>query len=156
MVFFLGTRDMMQCAGRLGAAFLFLPGAAAPALAQGKSVGVPGYRQLSAAESMSAPGNNGADYSASAPSLSGLTLLATIPAATVPRLGYLIQAQCTAGLTVVFDDQAGSLTATVAVLAGASANGGQGGSLSMSGMPHTGRIRIYSSASNCQMAARAW
>lgn len=147
---------MIRNAGRLGAAFLLLMGAADAALAQSKSVEVPGYRQLGAAEPMTEPGLTGADYSANAPSLSGLTLLATIPAPAVPRLGYLIQAQCTAGLTIVFDDTAGSLTPTIAVLAGPGSNGGQGGSLSMAGMPHTGRIRIYSSASNCQMAARAW
>ena len=105
---------------------------------------------------MAAPGNNGADASANAPSLSGLTLLATIPAAAQPRLGYLIQAQCTAGLTIALDDAAGALAPTILVLAGPSSNGGQGGSLSMSGMPHTGRIRIYSSSASCQMAARTW
>ena len=42
------------------------------------------------------------------------------------------------------------------VLAAPAANGGQGGSLDLAGMPHTGRIRIYSSAAGCQMAARAW
>jgi hypothetical protein len=148
---------MKRQTSRLGAAFVFLAAAAAiaPALAA-KSIEVPAYRQLGAAETMAAAGNNGTDYSANAPSLSGLTLLATIPAPLVPRLGYFIQAQCTAGLTLVFDDSAGSLTQTVAVLAGPSSNGSQGGSLSMSGMPHTGRIRIYSSSASCQMAARAW
>jgi hypothetical protein len=126
------------------------------ASAQGKSVEVSAYRQLGASETMASPGANGSDASANAPSLAGLTLLATIPAPPGPRLGYLIQAQCTAGLTVVLDDQAGSLTPTVMVLAGAAANGGQGGSLSMSGLPHTGRIRIYSNSSSCQMAARSW
>ena len=126
------------------------------ALAQSKSVEVPAYRQLGASEAMASPGQSGVDSSANAPSLSGLFLLATIPAPAVPRLGYLIQAQCSAGLTVVLDDQAGSLAPTVIVLAGAAANGGQGASLSMAGMPHSGRIRIYSSSSSCQMAARSW
>jgi hypothetical protein len=124
--------------------------------AQARSVGVPDYRQLGASETMSAPGNNGTDYSANAPSLAGLTLLATIPAAAAPRLGYFIQAQCTAGLSVVMDDQAGSVAPTIIVLAGPASNGGQGGSLGMTGMPHSGRIRIYSSSASCQMAARAW
>src|SRR5437763_5570380 len=113
------------------------------ASAQSKSIEVPAYRQLGAGEAMASPGQNGADSSANAPSLAGLSLLATIPAPATPRLGYLIQAQCTAGLTVVLDDQGGSLASTVLVLQGAAANGGQGGSLSMAGMPHTGRIRIY-------------
>jgi hypothetical protein len=126
------------------------------ALAQGKSVEAPGYRQLGASEAMASPAQSGTDYSANAPSLAGLSLLVTIPAPAVPRLGYFVQAQCTAGLTVVLDDQAGSLTPTLVVLAGAVANGGQGGSLSMAGMPHTGRIRIYSSSSSCPMAARSW
>ena len=126
------------------------------ALAQSKSVAVPIYREIGAAEAMASPGQSGADYSANAPSLSGLSLLATIPAPTAPRLGYLVQAQCAAGLTVVLDDPGGSLTPTVVVVQGAAANGGQGGSLSMAGMPHTGRIRIYSSSSSCQMAARSW
>jgi len=124
--------------------------------AQAQAVDVPAYRQLGAGETMAAPGGNGTDYSANAPSLSGLTLLATIPAAAVPRRGYFVQAQCTAGLSVVFDDAAGTSSPTVLVLAGAAANGGQGGSVSMAGMPHTGRVRIYSSASGCQMAARSW
>ncbi|HEV2335382.1 MAG TPA: hypothetical protein VGS13_07785 [Stellaceae bacterium] len=126
------------------------------ASAQSKAVEVPAYRQLGAAESMASPGQNGADYSANAPSLAGLSLLATIPAVATPRLGYIVQAQCTAGLTVVLDDQGGNLTPTIVVIAGASANGGQGGSLSMAGMPHTGRLRIYSSSPSCQMAARSW
>lgn len=100
-------------------------------------------------------GSNGVDYSANAPSLSGLSLLATIPANTA-RLGYFIQAQGTAALTIAMDDQAGSLTPTIIVLAGAASNGGQGGSLAMDGMAHSGRIRIYSTSSGVQMAARAW
>ncbi|HEX3861757.1 MAG TPA: hypothetical protein VHY35_08685 [Stellaceae bacterium] len=142
---------------RLRAAFL-LAVLAVPvrAQAQAQAVEVPAYRQLGASEAMTEPGKNGTDYSANAPSLSGLTLLATMPAPAVPRLGYFIQAQCTAGLSVVFDDAAGGLAPTVVVLAGAAANGGQGGSLSMAGMPHTGRIRIYSSGAGCQMAARSW
>jgi ABC-type Fe3+-siderophore transport system permease subunit len=126
------------------------------ASAQSKSIEVPAYRQLGASEAMASPGQSGADYSANAGSLSGLTLLATIPAPSVPRLGGVIQAQCTAGLTVVLDDQGGLLSPTIIVLAGPAANGGQGGSLDLAGMPHTGRIRIYSSAAGCQMAARAW
>jgi len=126
------------------------------ALAQSKSIEVPAYRQLGAGEAMASPGQNGTDYSANAPSLSGLTLLATIPAPANPRLSYIVQAQCTAGLTVVLDDQAGTLTPTILVIQGAASAGGQGGSLSMAGMPHTGRIRIYSSAASCQMAARSW
>jgi len=126
------------------------------AAAQSKSVEVPGNRQLGAAEAMASPGQSGADYSANVPSLAGLTLLATIPAPSVPRLGGVIEAQCTAGLLVVLDDQADLLTPTIVVLAGAGANGGQGGSLDLAGMPHTGRIRIYSSSSSCQMAAGSW
>lgn len=147
---------MNRYASRLGAAFLLLLGMAQSAPAQSKSTEVPQYRQLGAAETMAAPGNNGSDFSANAASLSGLTLLATIPAPAVPRLGYFIEAQCTAGLTVAFDDNAGALTPTLVVLAGPASNGGQGGSLTMAGMPHTGRIRIYSSSASCQMAARAW
>jgi hypothetical protein len=131
-------------------------GLSGSASAQGKSIDLPALRQLGASEPMSSPGNNGTDYSANAGSLSGLTLLATIPAPTVPRLGGVIQAQCIAGLVVVLDDQAGALPATLVVLAGPAATGGQGGSLDLAGMPHTGRIRIYSSSSSCQMAARAW
>ncbi len=131
-------------------------GPGAGALAQSKSVEVPALRQLGASEAMASPGRNGADYGANPPSLSGLTLLATIPAPAVPRLGYLIEAQCPAGLTIALDDQGGSLAPTIVVLAGPAATGGEGGSLDMAGMPHTGRIRIYSSSSGCQMAARSW
>jgi hypothetical protein len=131
-------------------------GSMGSASAQSKSVDVPPYRQLGASEAMASPGQSGTDYSANAGSLTGLTLLATIPAATVPRLGGIIEAQCTAGLVVALDDPAGSLTPTLLVLAGASASGGQGGALDLAGMPHTGRIRIYSSSASCQMAARAW
>ncbi|HVH78383.1 MAG TPA: hypothetical protein VM782_03250, partial [Stellaceae bacterium] len=98
----------------------------------------------------------GTDFSANAPPFSSLNLLATIPAPANARRGYFIQAQCTAGLTVVLDDAAGSQTPTVVVLAGSAANGGQGGSIDMNGIPHTGRIRIYSSSASCQLAARAW
>jgi hypothetical protein len=126
------------------------------ALAQAKSVEVPGYRQLGASEPMASPGQSGTDFGANAPSLAGLTLLATIAAPKTPRLGFVIQAQCTAGATVVLDDDAGASTPTMIVLAGPATNGGQGGSLSMAGMPHTGRIRIYSSSAACQMAARSW
>jgi hypothetical protein len=126
------------------------------ASAQSKSIDVPALRQLGANEPMSSPGNNGTDYSANAGSLSGLTLLATIPAPTVPRLGGIIAAQCSAGVVVALDDQAAALTPTLIVLAGPAATGGQGGSLDLAGMPHTGRIRIYSSSASCQMAARAW
>lgn len=147
---------MIRTGSRLGAAFLLLAAGTHLASAQNKPVEVPQYRQLGAAEAMAAPGNNGSDYSANAASLAGLTLLATIPAPSAPRFGYFIQAQCTAGLTAALDDSAGALAATLVVLAGPAANGGQGGSLTMSGMPHTGRIRIYSSSSSCQMAARAW
>src|ERR1041385_8812841 len=151
--------------GRLRAAFLLAGllatsglalGLRGIAAAQSKSVEMPAYRALGASETMSAPGHDGADDSASPPSLAGLTLLATIAAPSTPRLGYFIQAQCTAGLTVVFDDQPGSTAPTAVVLAGAAVDGGQGGSLSMAGMPHTGRIRIYSGSASCQMAARAW
>ena len=151
--------------GRPRAAFLLVALLAATGLtcglesvasAQDRSVEMPAYRSLGASEAMSAPGHDGTDYSANPPSLAGLTLLATIAAPSTPRLGYFIQAQCPAGLTVVFDDQPGSMAPTAVVLAGAAVAGGQGGSLSMAGMPHTGRIRIYSSSASCQMAARAW
>src|SRR5712691_2032741 len=115
-------------------------GLSSNAAAQSRSIEVPAYRQLGASEAMASPGQSGADYSANAGSLSGLTLLATIPAPSVPRLG----------------GQGGSLSPTIIVLAGPAANGGQGGSLDLAGMPHTGRIRIYSSVAGCQMAARAW
>jgi len=143
---------------RLRAAFLTaaLVVAAGAALAQDQSVEVPAYRQLGAVETLAAPDQNGTDYSANAPSLAGLSLLATIPVPSQPRRGYLVQAQCTAGLTVVLDDEAGALTPTIIVLQGPTVGGGQGGSLSMAGMPHSGRIRIYSSSSGCQMAARSW
>jgi hypothetical protein len=100
-------------------------------------------------------GNNGVDYSANAPSLTCLTLLATIPANT-SRVGFFIEAQGIAGLTVAFDDATGALTPTLVVLGGAGANGGQGGSIDMSGLPHTGRIRIFGASSSVPMAARAW
>jgi hypothetical protein len=102
-----------------------------------------------------AGGNNGVDYSANAPSLTGLTLLATIPANS-SRLGFFIQAQGTAPLTVAIDDATGSLTPTIVVLAGAGSNGGEGAAIDMGGLPHTGRIRIFGNSSSVPMAARAW
>ncbi len=164
-----GNPAMIILSRRLGAALIStalvvaasLPtashlGLGGSAWAQSASVEVPAYRQLGASEAMAPPGQNGADYSANAGSLSGLTLLAAIPAPSAPRLGVIVQAQCTAGLSVALDDPAGSLTPTIIVLAGAVSNGGQGGELDLTGMPHTGRIRIYSSSASCQMAARAW
>jgi hypothetical protein len=118
------------------------------------AVEVPQYRQLGAGETMAAPGTAGADYSANAPSLSGLVLLATIPAPAAPRAKVEIAANCTAGITVVLDDQSGALAPTIIPIAGPAANGGQGGSYTTTA--HTGRIRIYSSTASCQMAARAW
>ncbi len=152
---------MIRSARRLRAAFSLLAFAFSTANvangpARAENVNVPAHRMLQAAEPMSAPGSAGSDFSANAPSLSGLTLLATIPAPSSPRRGYLIQAQCTAGLIVVFDREVGGSTSTLIILAGAPVNGGQGGTLDMSGMPHTGKIEIYSSAADCQMAARAW
>jgi hypothetical protein len=160
---------MNKSARRLPAAFFLMAAtvAASPTMnsiggligiasAQSTAVDVPAHRELGASEPMASPGNSGTDYSANAGSLSGLTLLATVPAPLVPRRGGVIQAQCTAGLVVALDDQAASLTATLIVLAGAATTGGQGGALDLAGMPHTGRIRIYSSSSSCQMAARAW
>lgn len=139
----------------LRAAFLLAAVTAGPRLAAA-GVETPSYRELWAAEGMVSSGQNGTDYSANPRSLAGLTLLATIPASSAARSGYLVQAQCSAGLTVVLDDAAGQTAATIIALAGAAADGGQGGSLSMAGMPHSGRIRIYSSSATCQMAARAW
>src|SRR5579871_5720938 len=156
---------MMTMSERLFRAALLLPAFAAAVLplavprgaAADSAIEVPAYRQLGAAEEMSAPGVDGADYSANAGSLSGLTLLATIPAAgPVPRRGYLVQAQCAAGVTVAFDDPAGILAPTILELQGPSVDGGAGWSVDMRGMPHSGRIRIYSASPGCQMAARAW
>lgn len=108
------------------------------------------------ASAQQASGNAGIDASTNPPSLSGLTLLRTIPQISgSQRQGYLIQAQCAAGLTVVLDKD-GTDSATIIVLAGGASDGAQGGSLDMAGMPHTGRIRIYSSSSGCQYAARTW
>lgn len=118
------------------------------------AVEVPQYRQLGASETMAEPGNAGADFSANAASLSGLTLLATIPAPAAPRAKVEIWANCTAGISVVLDDQAGALAPTIIPIAGPAANGGEGGSYVTT--THTGRVRIYSSSSSCQMAARAW
>ncbi len=140
------------------AAFLLtaLAGLAPAAATRAGTVETPAYRPLGASESMVSPQQSGSDFSANATSLAGLNLLATIPASNGPRSGYIIQAQCTAGLTVALDDQAGISLPTLIVIQGSSVNGGEGGSLSMAGMPHSGRIRIYSSASGCQMAARTW
>jgi hypothetical protein len=152
---------MIRSACRRRAAFsllavLFGAAAVADGSARAETVAVPAYRPLQAAEPMSPPGSAGSDFSANPPSLSGLTLLATIPAPSSPRRGYLIQAQCAAGLTVVLDRESGGSNPTRLILAGAQVNGGQGGTLDMAGIPHTGKIEIYSSAADCQMAARAW
>lgn len=155
---------MISSTRRLRAAFL-LPALAAIgvpiafggiASAQGNAVETPAYRRLGATETMSSPGTDGADYSANPSSLAGLSLLATIPKASVPRRGYFVQAQCTAGLAIALDDGAGSLTPTIIVLDGAAADGSQGGVLDMAAMPHTGRVRIFSSDAACRMAARSW
>ena len=46
------------------------------------------------------------------------------PGLAVPRLGCLVQANCAAGVTVVLDDPAGTLTPTILVMQGPSVNGG--------------------------------
>ena len=51
------------------ASLLLAPGGVAHAA----QVEVPAYRALGAAEAMASPAQNGSDYSANAPSLSGLT-----------------------------------------------------------------------------------
>lgn len=107
-----------------------------------------------AANVVSQLGSNGKDYSTNAPSLSGLTLLKTMQA-NADRLGYGIQAQCVAGLTVVFDDGSGQ-GQSIWLVAGSGADGQQGGSIDWAAMPHTGRILIYSSNASCQYAARDW
>ncbi len=101
-----------------------------------------------------ADAGDGIDFSNNPPSLPG-SLLVTIPANPL-RAGFFIQSQDTGNLTVVLDDQGGSLQYTVVVLGGADVTGDQGGSLSMSGMPHSGRIRIYAAGPTYQMAARDW
>ena len=98
---------------------------------------------------------DGFDYSNHPQSLSGLNLLSTI-AENELRAGFFIQSQDVGQLYVVMDDAAGSLTPTIVILDGAGATGHQGGSISMSGMPHMGRIRLYASSSTYQMAARTW
>lgn len=136
---------------RIAGLALLAAAASGAALAE---VEVPPYRQLGAQEALTAPGNAGADYSANPPSLSGLVLLATIPAPAVPRAKLEIYANCTAGIVVVLDDQAGASTPTIVPIAGPAADGGQGGGYVTTA--HTGRVRIYSPSASCQMAARAW
>src|SRR5436305_9407886 len=136
---------------RIAALALIALAASGAALAE---VEVPQYRQLGAQERLAGPGNAGADYSANPPSLSGLALLATIPAPASPRAKVEIYANCTAGITIVLDDASGALPPTIVPVAGPASNGGQGGSYVMTA--HTGRIRIYSPSAGCQMAARAW
>jgi hypothetical protein len=108
-------------------------------------------------------GNTNTDASANAPSLSGLNLLGTLVANTT-RKGFVVQTQDNAadcggsgglatGMPVVFDDN-GSNT-TVIIVSYAAVKGGQGASVSWSGMPHTGRIRYYGTA-GCQVGAAQW
>jgi hypothetical protein len=110
----------------------------------------------------------GTDYSVNPQSLAGLNLLGFIPvqAANTTRRGYIVQAQdssanCSVngganGLIVALDDGGvSSSSLTVLTLSYASAKGGQGGSITMPGIPHTGRIRFYGT-SGCQVGAHAW
>jgi hypothetical protein len=108
-------------------------------------------------------GNTNTDASANAPSLSGLNLLGTL-AANAARRGFVVQAQDNAadcggagglanGLPVVFDD--GGSNTTEMIVSYAAVKGGQGGSVSGSGMPHTGRIRYYGTV-GCQVGAAQW
>lgn len=108
-------------------------------------------------------GANNTDASSASPSLAGLNLLGTL-AATPGRRGFIVQAQDSAancstgggaqGLIAAFDDGAGG-TVTVLSIGYTAAKGGQGGSISMDGMPHTGRIRYYGTA-GCQVGAAQW
>lgn len=118
------------------------------------SVKVPTNRLLEATEPMAAPGNSGIDGSVNPPSLGGLTLLKTIAAPTTPRSRIEIMPSCTEGASVVVDDQAAALTATIYPISGPATAGGQGGEWVTS--THTGRIRVYSSNANCQVAIRVW
>ena len=98
----------------------------------------------------------GEEFGNSAPG-GGYTLLATIPAATRARLAYLIQAQCTAGVLVSFEDatlgSGGGNAPAYFSLAGPAAAGGQGGSLDMAGAPYSGAIKVFSSDAACRYAA---
>lgn len=98
-------------------------------------------------------GSTGTTYSANAPALEA-NLLATIPADAF-RISYFVQNQDVTDLQVVFDDGTGS-NVSIVVLGAAAAAGGGGGSCGMPGMPHTGRIRIFSSSATAKMSARAW
>ena len=139
---------------RVAAFLLFACSHPLAAAAQSANIDVPQYRQLGASETMAPPGNSGTDFSANLPSLAGLTLLATIPAPKSVRCKVEIAANCSAGVTIVLDDQAGTGTPTIIPIAGPASDGGQGGG--WTGTAHTGRIRIYSSNAACQMAARIW
>jgi hypothetical protein len=98
----------------------------------------------------------GTDYSANAVTLGSLSLLNTIPP-DIGRAGYFIQNHDAAdNVYVAYDTGDGSDTPTVLVLAPATAANGQGGTAERSGMPHTGRIRIYGDHSTTKMAARSW
>jgi hypothetical protein len=159
---------MIRTTRRRRAAFL-LPALAAVtvsgvAFGQANMVDTPAYRRLEASEPMTPSGVIGTDYSANSPSLAGLTLLATVPSlhAGQVRRGYFIEAACAAGLVVAFDDGVDTGTnctpgiCTAKPIDGGGIDGMQGGAVTWSAMPHTGRIRIYSTDANCQMAARAW
>jgi len=94
------------------------------------------------------PAGVGSEYGASAPGV-GYTLLSTIPAGR--RHGYVIQAQCTAGLLVSFEEALSG--PSYLSLAGPSVAGGHGGSVSMSGIPYDGVIKVFSTDAACRHTA---
>ncbi|HZT90287.1 MAG TPA: hypothetical protein VFA12_20270 [Stellaceae bacterium] len=104
-----------------------------------------------------ASGINGSDYSVNPPSLSGLTLLTTIPAAGGHRLGYLIVVSSSVAYYVTLDDGTDTGTnctpgkCTILPLG----LNGIGSWMDMAGMPHTGRIRVFGTAGSF-VGAHSW
>lgn len=104
------------------------------------------------------------DASTNQPSLSGLTLITTLNSKP-DRLGYMVQVQgsaadCgdTAGgaVVVALDSGEDGSPVTIVTLAYPSVTGGQGGAMDASGMPHSGRIRVFGKSAACRVAAAQW
>jgi hypothetical protein len=99
-------------------------------------------------------GNSGADRSWNAPSLTGLSLIGTVPANT-SRIGVEIMVSCKAGAIVALDDATGAITATLVAISGPGRDGDQGGVWYDYGH-HTGRVRVFSINAACQVSGREW
>lgn len=112
-------------------------------------IGISGH-PLQVAATFQGAGNNGTDRSANPISVSGMTLITTVPA-NPSRVKLVILIACAAGAVIDEDDGSGS-GGTYTPVAGGAADGQQGGQYVTTS--HLGRVRVYSTNASCTAPGR--